>query len=115
MLELKLDLCFSNYTIKGNVGAYEECTDSMKDPYDLCDDASSRNEEVWESEHVLDNMRRTRRILDAKYQKSDLSKIVSDSKHLNDKEQSMLRDVLNKYEFLCNRTLGTWKTGPVDI
>ena len=27
----------------------------------------------------------------------------------------MLREVLNKYEFLFNRTLGTWKTRPVDI
>ena len=27
----------------------------------------------------------------------------------------MLRDVLNKYEFLFNRTLGAWNKKPVDI
>ena len=27
----------------------------------------------------------------------------------------MLHDVLTKYEFLFGRTLGTWKTKPVDI
>ena len=81
----------------------------------MCDDASFRNEELWESENVLDSTRRTRRILDANYQGADLSKIVSNSKHLNDNEQSMLCDVLNKYEFLFDGTLGTWKTKPVDI
>ena len=47
LLELKLDLCFSNYTIKGNGGAYEVFTAPMKDSYKFCDDASFRNEEVW--------------------------------------------------------------------
>ena len=44
LLELKLDLYFSNFTIKGNGGAYEGCTAPMKDPYDLCDDTSFINE-----------------------------------------------------------------------
>ena len=56
-----------------------------------------------------------RRILDAKYQKSDLSKILSNSKHLINDRQSMLYDVLTKYELLFNGTLGTWKMNPVDI
>ena len=33
-LELKLDLCFSNYTIKGNGSEYKGCTDTMRDTYD---------------------------------------------------------------------------------
>ena len=41
----------------------------------------------------------TRRILDAKYQKSYLNQIVSNSKHLNNNEKSMLRDVLTKINF----------------
>ena len=48
LLELKLDLCFSDYTIKGNEGAYEGCTAPMKYPYGFCNDASSINEELWE-------------------------------------------------------------------
>ena len=37
------------------------------------------------------------------------------SKHLSSNKQSMLNDVLNKYEFLFSGTLGTFKTKPVDI
>ena len=55
-----------------------------------------------------------RRILDANYQMDDLSKIMSTSKHLNNDEQSMFRDVLKIYEFIFNGTLGTCKTKPVD-
>ena len=44
LLELKLDLCFSDYMIKGNGVAYKGCTTPMRDPYNLCDDASFRNE-----------------------------------------------------------------------
>ena len=83
LLELKLDLCFSYYTIRGNWGAYKECTISMKDPANLHDDTIFRNEELWERKHVLDSTQRTRRILKAQYQNLDLSKIVSKSKHWN--------------------------------
>ena len=55
------------------------------------------------------------RILDAKFQESNLSKIVSYGKHLRSDKQGMLYDVLNKYEFLFSGTLGTCKTKPVDI
>ena len=97
LLELKLDLCFSNCMIKGNGVAYKVCTTPMRYPNNFCNDASFRNEEVWESEHVINFTRRTRRILDVNYQRAYLSKIVSNSKNFNDNEQSMLRDVLNKY------------------
>ena len=46
LLELKLDLCFSKCTIKGSGGVYEEFTVPMKDPSDLCDDASFKNEKL---------------------------------------------------------------------
>ena len=51
--------------------------------YDLHDDASFRDEELWESENLLDATHHMSRIFDAKYKKDDLSKIVSDSKHLS--------------------------------
>ena len=81
----------------------------LNNPPDLRDNTSFRNKELWEIEHVLDSMQRTRRILDAKYQKADSRKIVSNSKKLNNNEQSMLHEVLTKYEFLFGGTLGTWK------
>ena len=115
LLELKLDFCFSDHTIRVDGGAYKGCTISMKDPFDLHDDAIFRNEELWESEDVLDSTRRMRRILDAQYQKSDLRKIMSNSKHLNNDERIVLYDVLTKYEFIFDGTLGTWKTKPVDL
>ena len=87
----------------------------MKDPLDLRDGAIFRNKELWESKYVLDSTRHMRRILYAQYQKADLSKIVTNTKHLNNDEQSMFCDVLTKYEFLFGRTLGTWKTKPLDI
>ena len=69
LLELKLDLCLSDYTISGKIGMYEGCTVYMKDTSDLCDDKIFRNEEWWESEHILDSTRRTHRILDTKRSK----------------------------------------------
>ena len=113
LLEPKVDLCFSNYTIRGNGGVYEGFTVSMKDPSNLRDYTIFRNEELWESEHVLESMWRTRSILDAQYQNADLRIIVSHSKHLNNNKRSMLYNVLTKYEFLFDGTLGTWKTKPV--
>ena len=71
----------------------------MKDSSNLCDDTIFINEELWESEHGIDSMRRMRRIFDTKYQKANLRKIVSNSKHLNNNEQSILRELLTKYEF----------------
>ena len=71
LLEVKLYLRFSKYTIKGNVGTYKGCTTRIKDPYDLCDDESLRNEDFWESEHLLNSTERMLRILDANYQKAD--------------------------------------------
>ena len=67
LLELKLDLWFSDYTIIGNGGMYKGYTTPMKDPYNLRDYARLGNEEVWESEHALDSARRMCRILDANY------------------------------------------------
>ena len=74
LLELKLVLCFSNNTIKGNRVAYEGFTDPIKYPSDLCDGTSFINEELWESEHVINSTRRTRRILYTNYQRVNLGK-----------------------------------------
>ena len=59
LLELKLYLCFSDYTIRVNGGAYEGCTISIKYPSDLRNDASLRDEKLWKSEHVIDATRNT--------------------------------------------------------
>ena len=43
LLEIKLDLCFSNYTIKGSVGVYEGSTTPMRDTCYLWGDVIFRN------------------------------------------------------------------------
>ena len=45
LLEFKLDLCFSDYTIKDDGGAYKVWTDPMTYPSGFRDDKSFRNEE----------------------------------------------------------------------
>eukprot|EP00957_Ditylum_brightwellii_P024677 1864617-Ditylum_brightwellii.AAC.1 len=48
-------------------------------------------------------------ILDAKYEKANIEKIVSEQyAHLSKKKQKGLVELLNKFKKLFNRTLGTW-------
>ena len=60
--------------------------------------------------------KRTTRILDAKYEKADLHKIVGDQcKHLPKDQQYELLELLNKYEELFDGTLGDFDTTPVSF
>ena len=55
-------------------------------------------------------------ILDAKYEKADLQKIVTDNcSHLTSKQQTLLLKCLKKFEPLFDGTLGDWKTKPVSF
>ena len=60
-------------------------------------------------------MKQKRKILDTNYQKAYLNNITSEIKHLSHNEKCMLHDVLSKYEFIFDGTLGTWKPKPVHI
>ena len=55
--------------------------DYIRIPSNQLDGSRFRNEESWEIEQVLDATRHTRGIMDAKYQESNFSIMVSDSKH----------------------------------
>ena len=55
------------------------------------------------------------RILDAKYEKADLPKIVSDYDHISNNQKQQLLRLLQKYETLFDGTLGTWKGSTYDI
>jgi hypothetical protein len=51
-----------------------------------------------------------KKILNAKYEKADLSKVIREEyNHLNDNQQIGLLKLLIKYETLFDGTLGTWK------
>ena len=66
-------------------------------PTDKIDDERFRDEELWESGHVLYATQRTRSILNSKYQKYDLCQIRSDRKKLISDKQIILYHVLTKY------------------
>ena len=57
----------------------------------------------------------TMKILDAKYEKSNLDAYLNLSSHLDASQKSNLKSLLLKYESLFNGSLGDWKTDPVDL
>jgi hypothetical protein len=66
---------------------------------------------AMEPQSTQDATKRVARILDAKYQKSDLHSIVRDNcKHLSANQQKKLLQLLTKYELLFDGTLGDWET-----
>ena len=56
-----------------------------------------------------------KRILDAKYSKSDVKTIAERSTHLEPQERNELYTLLKKYESLFDGNLGTWHGKPYDI
>ncbi len=62
-------------------------------------------------QRTQDTTKCTTRILDAKYNKTDLQLVVRDNcKHLKADQQKKLLQLLMKYESLFDGTLGDWKT-----
>ena len=54
--------------------------------------------------------------LDAKYEKADLPKVVSENcAYLNSGQKKDLLALLGKYDELFDGTLGDWKTEPVGL
>eukprot|EP00957_Ditylum_brightwellii_P020841 1571835-Ditylum_brightwellii.AAC.1 len=51
-------------------------------------------------------------ILDAKYEKADLEKVINDATSLNKDEKKKLLKLLQQFEELFDGTLGTWDTEP---
>ena len=59
--------------------------------------------------------KRMKRILNAKYSKSDIKTIAESSTHLDLQERNELYPLLKKYECLFHGNLGTWYFKPYDI
>ena len=90
--ELKICLDFSDHMIKCNGGAYKGCTTPMKDISKInfaktANDDKFLQEEIWESEAVLESMEHAHRILDTHYKKADLMQVVRDASHLSSDKQ----------------------------
>ena len=83
-------------------------------PKELFTDAYVK--EVYELEHVRTATKRLRIILDAKYEKADLHKVMENQcQHLMMTQRNDLLKLLHKFEELFDGKLGTGKTYPVDF
>ena len=64
----------------------------------------------------MSSTHRMRRIIDTKYKKADLNKVMTEQcQHLTDIEHHRLLHILNKFEDLFDGMLGTCKTTLVDL
>ena len=63
---------------------------------------------IHDSPAVEDSTERVKRILDAKYEKADLTQLVKKMTYLSKEEQDSLLDLLLQNENLFNGTLGHW-------
>ena len=106
MTELGIDISFKNLTIEW---------DGEKIPMK---EYNGTFEETFNVENLIkedEDLERIKRILDAKYEKADLNKVVENCTHLTPTEKQKLYNLLKKYEDLFDGTLGKWKGEPYHI
>ena len=53
--------------------------------------------------------------MDVKHAPADIDEMMSKCTHLTNDERRDLRSILQKVETLCDGTLGTWDTDPIDL
>ena len=109
--QLPLDIKFSDHTL-----SWQEVTIPMKNTDELTRQNINEIVELcYESVRLNEITRRTMEILDAKYEKADLSTIVSKCTYLSKEERAALLKLLFQYEDLFDGTLGTWNGPEVEI
>ena len=73
-------------------------------------------EEVYDLKHVCTDTTLLRVILDTKYEKADLHKVMETQyQHITVTQHNELLKLLQKFEELFDGTLGTWKTDPLEF
>ena len=70
---------------------------------------------IHDSPAVEDSTDRVKRILDAKYEKADLSILVEEMTYLSNEEQASMLKLLLQHENLFNGTLGNWYDSAYNI
>ena len=70
---------------------------------------------IQEPEALAEATERLKGILDAKYEKANLSEVAADCEHLNGKQQDKLRDLLEEFKDLFDGTLGKWQMEPYEV
>ena len=63
---------------------------------------------ISDSSRVASETKRIKKILDAKYKKADLDKVVKALAYLNDSKQNKLLNLLQKYKKMFDGTLGNY-------
>ena len=106
MRELGLTFSFLNCTI-----TWDENSIPMKDSN--C--TVSNSYFIHDSPAVEDSTERVKRILDAKYEKANLTQLVKKMTYLSKEEQDSLLDLLLQNENLFNGTLGHWYDSAYNI
>ena len=109
--QLPLDIKFSDRTL-----SWQDRSVPMKTMDEL--DKQNINEIVeqcYQSVHLNEISRRTMEILDAKYEKANLSTVVSACEYLNRQEKAALLRLLLRHEDLFDGSLGTWNGPEVHI
>ena len=98
-LGIKLDFDTETLSMKGSAAEV-----NMKPLY--C--TRNTHYEIAEPAATTIEMDRVKRILESKYEKTDLDKLVDEFTHLSKNEQTALLKLLKKYETLFDGTLGHW-------
>ena len=70
---------------------------------------------IKDSRAVRESTTRMKQILDATYEKTELTQIVSECTHLSKTERRLLHTVLQEYETLFDGTLGLWNNEEYDM
>ena len=126
---LGMDLKFSDNVIIGEEVTYKWCSSPMfyvsNYNFKSIIDKTVKPEESFfnlyidkchESDSAINSTRIMRRILDAKYQKDDLNKVMTEHcQHITAAEIHIILHLLNKSEDMFDGTLGMWNTTPVDL
>jgi gag-polyprotein putative aspartyl protease len=104
---LGINIQFSDLTVH-----WEHATSMLFKPVDATIDTDYH---IAESMAVEDTTERIRKILDAKYQATDLVKVCSAQSHLEYQQQRKLFDLLDKFSDLFDGTLGKWNQDPIKL
>ena len=128
LIELGLNLKFSEHVIESDDGTFNGSTTTMVDlGMYIFKDLNTGNikpeeqftnvnaEEVYESDHLRTSTKKLLVILDYKYEKSDLHKVKENQcQHLTTTKLNELLKLLQKFEDFFDGTIGTWKIDQVD-
>ena len=98
---LKLDVMFSTSTLSW--------FEHGEIPFKPADATAETHFYINDPEDIMTEADKMSSILDAKYDKADLDKVVKETKHISSSEKSKLKKLLKKYEELFDGTIGTWK------